>query len=501
MIHYRREGRTEMQNSQDLQKVLEIRNAILGGNEKRLKEQRDAGKLTARERIEKLADAGSFVELFALVSQNQEGAGVVTGYATIEERPVYIFAQDYTVRGGAMGKAQAAKIVKLLDMALKTGAPVLALMDSAGVRIDEGAEAMNAYSEIYQKLARMSGVCPIVSVVLGPCIGGAALLTQLADLSIVAEKVGEVMVFGPQVMAAMNGLAVKPEELGGAKTVAEMGACALTAATEEEALLKAKQLLALLPSSNLEDSDIVDTDDMSRLLPEVDAADAAALMAALADNGSFVELYADYEPVVKVALARMGGRTVALVAANGKLTAGAMQKAARFVRFADCYNIPVVSLLNTEGVYVNGVAEQGWLFKAQSQLLYAYAEATTPKLAVVTGNAVGQAYVAMGGKANADVTYAWPGAVISALVPEAAVAVLYADEVKADKELSVEEARAKYAAKYVEEVAGAVNAAKAGMVDDIIDPAKTRAMLISALEMLASKRDSNPPKKHGNLPM
>ena len=214
-----------------------------------------------------------------------------------------------------------------------------------------------------------------------------------------------------------------------------------------------------------------------------------------------MELYADYEPVVKVALARMGGRTVALVAANGKLTAGAMQKAARFVRFADCYNIPVVSLLNTEGVYVNGVAEQGWLFKAQSQLLYAYAEATTPKLAVVTGNAVGQAYVAMGGKANADVTYAWPGAVISALVPEAAVAVLYADEVKADKELSVEEARAKYAAKYVEEVAGAVNAAKAGMVDDIIDPAKTRAMLISALEMLASKRDSNPPKKHGNLPM
>ena len=490
-----------MYNSQDLQKVLELREAILGGNEKRLKQQRDAGKLTARERIAKIADDGSFVELFALVSQNQEGAGVVTGYATIENRPVYIFAQDFTVRGGAMGKAQAEKIVKLLDMALKTGAPVLALMDSAGVRIDEGAQAMNAYSEIYHKLARMSGVCPIVSVVLGPCIGGAALLTQLADVNIVADKVGELMVFGPQVMAAMNGLAVKPEELGGAKVAAGMGACALTAATEEEALAKAKQVLDLLPSSNLEDCDIVDTDDMSRMIPEVDAGDASALIAALADNGTALELYADYEPGVKVALARMGGRTVAFVAANGKLTAGAMQKAARFVRFADCYAIPVVSLLNTDGVYVKNVQEQGWLFKAQSQLLYAYAEATTDKLAVVTGNAIGQAYVAMGGKANADVTYAWPGAVISALVPEAAVAVLYADQVKADKELSVEDARAKYAAQYVDDVAGAVNAAKAGMVDDIIEPAKTRAMLISAMEMLASKRDSNPPKKHGNLPM
>ena len=235
------------------------------------------------------------------------------------------------------------------------------------------------------------------------------MLSQLADVSIVAEKVGQLMVFGPQVMAAMNGAQVDAEKFGGAKVAAEMGACALTA--------------------------------------------------------------------------------------------GALQKAARFVRFMDCYGIPVVSLLNTSGVEVNGVKEQGWLFKAQSQLLYAYAEATVPKVAVVTGDAIGQAYVAMGGKAMADVTYAWPSAVISALTPEAAVAVLYQDEVKADKELSVEEARAKYASEYVENVAGCLNAAKQGMVDDVIEPAQTRAMLISALEMLMSKRDSNPPKKHGNLPM
>ena len=495
------EGRTEMHNSQDLQKVLDLRKAILGGSEQRLKEQRDAGKLTARERVEKLADAGSFVELFALVSNNEEGAGVITGYATIDQRPVYIFAQDFTVRGGAMGKAQAAKIVELLDMAIKTGAPVVTLMDSAGVRIDEGAAAMSAYSEIYHKLSRMSGVCPIVSLVLGPCIGGAALITQLADVSIVAEKVGQLMVFGPQVMAAMNGKAVKAEEFGGAKVAAEMGACALTAATEDEAIAKAKQVLALLPSSNLEDSDIVDTDDMNRLLPAIDPADADALVAALVDAGSAVELYADYGKHIKTVLARLGGRSVAVVAANGKLCAACLQKAARFVRMADCFNIPVVSLINTCGVQVDSVEAQGWLFKAQAQLLFAYAEATVAKLAVVTGDAIGQAYVAMGGKGNADVTYAWPSAVISALTPEAAVAVLYSKEVKADTELSVDAARAKYADKYIEDVAGAVNAAKAGMVDDIIDPATTRQMLISALEMLSSKRDSNPPKKHGNLPM
>lgn len=490
-----------MHNSQDLQKVLEIRQAILGGDEKRLKEQRDAGKLTARERIEKLADAGSFVELYALVSQNEEGAGVITGYATVEDRPVYIFAQDFTVHGGAMGKAQAAKIVKLLELAQKTGAPVLGMMDSAGVRIDEGAQAMSAYSEIYQKMARMSGVCPMLALVLGPCIGGAALMSQLADVSIMARKVGQLMVFGPQVMAAMNGLSVDAEKLGGAQTAADMGACSLVAANEDEALAQARKVLSLLPSSNLEDSEIIDTDDMSRILPAIDPSDADALLKALADGGDALELYAAYEPAVKVALARMGGHTVGFVAANGKLTAGALSKAARFVRFMDCYGIPVVSLLNTSGVEVGKVSEQGWLFKAQSQLLYAYAEATVPKLAVVTGDAIGQAYVAMGGKGNADVTYAWPSAVISALTPEAAVAVLYADEVKADKNLSVEEARAKYADQYVAEVAGAVNAAKQGMVDDIIEPAKTRAMLISAIEMLVSKRDSNPPKKHGNMPM
>ncbi len=490
-----------MQNSQDLGQVMRMRREILEGDEKRLKEQRDAGKLTARERVQKFVDAGSFVELFALVSQNDAAAGVITGYATIDERPVYLFAQDFTVHGGAMGKAQAQKIVKLIELAQKTGAPVVALLDSAGVRIDEGAAAMNAYAEIYGRLARLSGVCPIISVVLGPCIGGAALLTQLSDVSIAAAGVGRLMVFGPQVMAAMNGLEVKPEELGGVKTAVRQGACAIAAENEDDALIKARKVLALLPSSNMEDAEIFDTDDMNRLIPSLDPSDADKIIEAVADNGTVIELYADYEPSVKLVLARLGGRSAGIVAACGKLTAGALQKAARFVRMLDCFGLPVVSLINTDGVFVENIDKQGWLFKAQSQLLYAYAEATVPKLAIVTGNAIGQAYVAMGGKTNADVTYAWPSAVISALTPEAAVAVLYADENKNDKELNDDEARAKNAAEYIEKVAGAVNAAKDGMVDDIIDPENTRVMLISALEMLASKRDSNPPKKHGNLPM
>ena len=495
-----------MHNSQDLQQVLALRQALMSGDEKRLKEQRESGKWTARERIAKLADEGSFVELFVLVSEKDEGAGVITGFATVRERPVYLFAQDFTVRGGAMGKAQAKKIMRLLDIAQKTGAPVLALCDSAGVRIDEGAEAMNAYAEIYQKMARLSGVCPMIALILGPCIGGGALLAHLADVSIMARDVGMMMVFGPQVLAAMNGLDVKPQALGGAEMMAEQGGCAMIAENEEEAIALATQVLSMLPGCNLEDAEIVDGDDMNRLLPAIDPSDVDGLWSALADGGSVLELYKAYEPSIRVALARMGGRTVGIVATvmgeNGHyLTAGAFGKAASFVQFMDCFNIPVVSLINTKGVTVTDIHTQGWLMTGQSQLLYAYAEATVPKLCVVTGDAIGQAYVAMGGKGNADVTYAWPSATISALAPEAAVAVLYGDQVKADTDISVEEARRKYEDEYIRDVAGVLNAAKYGAIDDIIDPALTRSMLIAALEMLASKRDSNLPKKHGNVPL
>ncbi|MBN1778551.1 MAG: methylmalonyl-CoA carboxyltransferase [Clostridiales bacterium] len=491
-----------MANSQDLSKLKALRETLNQGDETRVKAQRDAGKLTARERIAKIADVGSFVELFAFVSEREEGAGVVTGYATVQQRPVYLFAQDFTVHGGAIGKLHAQKINKLLDMALKTGTPMLILCDSAGVRLDEGAEAMNAYAEIYRSMARLSGVCPMISVILGPCIGGAALLAQLSDVSIMARDVGRLMMFGPQVLSAMNGISVDAQAVGGADMMAAQGGCSLVKDNEEAAIAAALTLLSLLPGSNAEDAELLEGDDLNRLLPAIEPTDVESLVQYLLDAGTLLELMPTYEQGIKTVMGRLGGRSVGVVAtAGGELTAGALRKAARFVHFMDCFNLPVVSLINTRGVKVDSLDTQSRLMNAQSQLLYAFATATVPKLAVITGDAIGQAYTAMGGKAAADVALAWPGAVISALTPEAAVSVLYADEVGADTDSTPEASRAKYAKEYVETVAGAVHAAKAGLLDDIIDPAETRKALVSALEMLASKRDYNPAKKHGNMPM
>jgi len=492
-------------SEQNLKQVLAKKQAILQGDADRIAKQRAAGKLTARERVEKLLDAGSFVEMDALVSKNDDYAGVITGYGTVQDRPVYLFAQDFTVHGGAMGESQAKKICKVLDLALKTGAPVIALCDSAGVRIDEGAAAMNAYASIYAKLAKMSGVVPVIALVLGPVVGGAALIAQMADVSIEAEKVGQLMVYGPQVMSALTGKTYDAKSLGGAEVMAAQGGVAMTAATEDEAIALAAQVLDLLPGSNAEDAEIVDTDDMNRILPQVDAADAQALIGVMADGGSYVELYKEWGKEIRIALTRMGGRTVGLVVSNAKendgmLTPAAAAKAARFIRLCDCYSIPVVSLINSKGVAVPKAESQSWTMITAAQLLYAYAEATTAKVSVVVGNAIGQAYVAMGGKANADMTYAWPGAVISALTPEAAVQVLYVDELKADKKPALE-SRAELEAKFAADVADGVAAAQKGMIDDVIDPAQTRKYVIAALEMLSSKRESNPPKKHGNLPL
>ena len=291
-----------MNNTQDLKQVLQKKQEILQGNAERVAKQRAQGKLTARERVAKLLDQGSFVELDALVSAGEDGAGVVTGYGTVQDRPVYLFAQDFTVHGGAMGRMQAQKILKVLDLAQKTGAPVVAMCDSNGVRLDEGAAAMNAYAEVFAKMTRLSGVCPMVALVLGPCAGGAALISQIADVSIQAEKVGELMVYGPQVMSSVSGETLTGESLGGAKAMAAQGGVALTAASEDEAISLAVQVLDLLPGSNAEDAPLMDGDDMNRLLPAVDAMDSDALLAAMADNASFIELYKEWGKALRVAL-------------------------------------------------------------------------------------------------------------------------------------------------------------------------------------------------------
>ena len=487
-----------MSTLQDLNQVLSRKQEILNGNAAGVEKQKKSGKQTARERVNMLLDDGSFVEQGMLACD----AGVVTGSGTVDGRPVYVFAQDFAVMNGAVGAAQAKKIVKVLELARKTGTPVVAMCDSNGARVGEGASALEAYADIFAHMARLSGVVPMITMVLGPCVGAAAMMTQLSDLVLVAKPAGAVLAAGPQVLSSTMGKDLKAEELGGGKVAVENGAAHFAFETEEEAFETVKDLLCMLPANNLEDSPFSAEEDMNRVVEGLEAgADGRDVIAKLADSGSVLEVGEGFTGAV-TALAKMAGRTVAFVyTGKGDTCDKRMEKIARFVRFADCYNIPVVSLVDSTGLELfKTVDRQLNVVKAASKMIYAYSEATTVKVALVIGHAIGAAYVAMGGSANADATYAWPGAVISPMTGEAAIQVMWKDQIKESTGDAVA-ARAELAAKYEAEVADGVNAALAGLVDDVIDPADSRKMIIAALELLSSKRDSNPPKKHGNMPL
>ena len=485
-----------MSTLQDLNQVLSRKQAILesAGGEK----HNQGGKLTARERVSLLLDGGSFVEQSMLLAD----AGVVTGSGTVDGRPVYVIAQDFAVMDGAVGVKQAKKIVRVLEIARKTGTPVVTLCDSNGARVGEGAAALEAYADIFAHMARLSGVVPMIAVVAGPCVGAAAMTAQLSDIVVMAKPAGALLVAGPQVLASTMGKDLKAAELGGAETAVEYGAAHIACESEEAAIAQVKTLLAMLPANNLEDAPFAPEEDMNRLVEGLEAgADGREVIAALADTGSVVELGKGYTGAV-TALGRMAGRTVAFAyTGKGDTCDKRMNKITRFVRFADCYNIPVVSLVDSTGFELfPTIDRQMSVMKAASALVYAYSEATTVKVTLVIGNAVGAMYVAMGGSANADATYAWPGAVISPMTGEAAIQVMWKDRIKASEGDAVA-ARAELAAKYEAEVADGVCAAAEGLVDDVIDPADSRKMVIAALELLSSKRDSNPPKKHGNMPL
>ena len=484
-----------MEMSERLQALAMEKATILAGDAERVAKQHAEGKGTARERAAKLFDAGSFVEIDAL----RQGGNAVAGSGTVNGQAVYCFAQDFTSCGGAMTTAQAAKMLKTLNMARVTGSPFVALLDSAGVKLEEGMNALPAYAEILSAMARLSGVCPIITCVAGPCAGLAAMMTQLSDINIQVKKTGEIRLHTAQVMNSEKGRAKTAQQLFGAETMDAQGAVALTAENEDEAFALITSLIDLLPASNMEDAPLADGEDLNRLVACDDPDEAAALMAEIADGNLTVELYKGYGPAIHTALCRVGGRTVGLVANDhkvdgGRFTSQDARKAARFVRLCDCFGLPVVSLVNTDGLAVPMTGHQGALLRGGAELIYAYAEATSPKVAVFTGNAVGAAYVAMGGKAIADVAYAWPTAVIAPLTAQAAVQTLDGDKLNAgESREALEEA---YAGKH-----GALEAAKAGVVDDVIEPRETRKYIIAALEVLANKHDVNLPKKHGNLPL
>lgn len=503
------------------------RNAIaLGGGEEKIKKQHDAKKLTARERILALMDEGSFIEVDAFVTHrcnefnmaNTEapGEGVVTGYGTVDGRLVYVYAQDFTVIGGSLGEMHAKKICKIMDMALKMGAPVIAMNDSGGARIQEGVNALAGFGDIFYRNTKCSGVIPQISVIMGPCAGGAVYSPALTDFIFMVENTSQMFITGPQVIKTVTGEDVTLEELGGAKSQAEKsGVAHFTSATDGECIAKIKRLLSFLPSNNLEGAPVdAPSDDINRISEKLTtivpddankAYDVKAVIAEVVDNADFMEVMENYAKNIVIGFAKMNGATVGIVANQpmdkaGALDVNASDKAARFIRFCDCFNIPLVTFTDVPG-FLPGVSEEhNGIIRHGAKILYAYSEATVPKINVIIRKAYGGAYIAMSSKhLGADMVMAWPTAEIAVMGPEGAANIIFKDDIKnsadpiSERKAKIEEYREKFANPY--------EAAKFGYIDDVIEPDSTRPRIIAALEMLASKRENSPSKKHGNIPM
>ncbi len=497
-----------MSVERNLPLIRERKQAILNGEADRAAEQKKLQKLTARERVARLFDEASFVELDALSGRGGE-SGVVTGYGLIDGRPVYAWAQDYVSCGGAVGREHARKIVKVMELAKKTGSPVISMFDSMGARLMEGVDAVDAYAQIAAGTAQLSGVVPQIALVMGQCAASAALIAAMNDV-IICSDAARLYINGPQVVSANTGESVDAEKLGGAKACLKNGIAHLAGKTDEEAILLARQVVMLLPDNNLEAApvDLCGADDFNRLAPELneltESPDAHKVIEAIADLGSVLELGAGHAESMITALAKLGGRTVGVIATQptadgGALTACGMKKAARFAKFLDSFNLPVLTLVDSTGFSVAGASGQAGLANAGAALLGALSESTGARIALVTGKAIAAAYMALAARTQADVVYAWPGSVIAPLDVPAAVQVLMNGKLKGQADAQAK--RAELEKEYADNIADGLNAARHGYVDDVIEPSESRMMLIAALEVLSSKRDARLPKKHGNLPM
>ncbi len=498
----------------------------LGGGEERIKQQHAKGKLTARERIELLLDKGSFVEIdrfvthrwheFGMADQKILGDGVVTGYGTIDGRLVYVFSQDFTVFGGSLGEAHAEKICKIMDLAMKNGAPVIGLNDSGGARIQEGVVSLGGYADIFLRNTLASGVIPQISVIMGPCAGGAVYSPAITDFTIMVKGTSYMFVTGPDVVKTVTHEQVTHEELGGALTHASASGVAHFAADgEEDAVFLVQKLLSYIPSNNMEDPPIVRGDDdplrtdesLDTLIPDEPNKpyDMRDIITRIVDNGEFLEIMQNFAGNILIGFARLDGRSVGIVANQPAVLAGVLDidasvKAARFVRFCDCFNIPLVTFVDVPGFLPGTAQEHGGIIRHGAKLIYAYAEATVPKLTVIVRKAYGGAYDVMSSKhLRGDINLAWPSAEIAVMGPEGAVNIAFRKELAASP--NPEETRARLVAEYREKFANPYIAASRGYVDAVIEPHETRPRLINALEMLQNKRDTNPPKKHGNIPL
>ncbi|MBP6871818.1 MAG: acyl-CoA carboxylase subunit beta [Bacteroidales bacterium] len=496
--------------------------AELGGGLERIDKQHKAGRLTARERVELLLDPGTFVEKdkfmthrakdFDMDKNKIPGDGVVTGYGKIDDRLVYVFAQDFTVFGGTLSRANADKIVKIMDLAMRMGAPVIGLNDSGGARIQEGVESLAGYADIFFRNVMASGVIPQISAVLGPCAGGAVYSPAMTDYIIMAKDSSYMFVTGPEVIKAVTHEEVTMEDLGGAMTHnAKSGVAHLIAENDEQALMMIRELLGYLPSNNMEDppvescTDSITREDLSlqTLIPEDPNKpyDIKELITTVVDNHNFFEVQPHYAPNIVVGFGRLDGRSVGIVANNPAHLAGVLDisssvKGARFVRFCDAFNIPIITFVDVPGFLPGTNQEFGGIIKHGAKLLYAYCEATVPKITVITRKAYGGAYDVMSSKhIGADVNFAYPTAEIAVMGPEGAVNILY------KKENLNEEGRKAKVEEYKTTFASPYKAAELGYIDEIIFPKQTRFKLIQSLEMTQNKSKSNPPRKHGNIPL
>jgi acetyl-CoA carboxylase carboxyltransferase component len=514
-------------NEERLTRLQEMRDqSLLGGGRARVDKQHAAGKLTARERLDLLLDAGSFVELdafvthrssdFGLAEQRFLGDGVVTGHGTIDGRLVFVFSQDFTVFGGSLSEAYAEKICKVMDLAMKVGAPVVGLNDSGGARIQEGVVSLGGYADIFLRTVLASGVVPQISVIMGPCAGGAVYSPAITDFTIMVEKTSYMFVTGPNVVKAVTHEQVDSEALGGATVhTTKSGVAHLAAHDESEALEAVRRILAQLPQNNLEAPAILPTTDpadrMDAALDDVVPADPRNpydmhdVITRIADTGSFLEIQPGWAANIIVGFARFAGRSVGIIAQQPAVLAGALDidastKAARFVRTCDCFNVPIVSLVDVPGFLPGVGQEHGGIIRNGAKLLYAYCEATVPKVTVITRKAYGGAYDVMSSKhIRGDMNFAWPTAEIAVMGAPGAVNIIFKDAIAAADDPAAEHRR--LVAEYEQEFANPYIAAARGYVDDVIRPSETRPRIIAALEMLANKRDVNPRKKHGNIPL
>lgn len=497
----------------------------LGGGTKRIEAQHNRGKLTARERIDILLDEDTFVELNAFIEHratlfgmNQKeapGEGVVTGYGKIEGRIVYVFAQDFTVFGGALGEMHAKKITKVMDLAAQNGAPIIGLNDSGGARIQEGVVSLDGYGHIFYRNAIYSGVIPQISVIMGPCAGGAVYSPAITDFVFMVEKTSQMFITGPKVIESITGEKITSESLGGAKVHASVsGNTHFTSGSEFEALEQVRKLLTFLPQNNSEKPSIIpqeEADEWREALAEfvpvegTKVYDVKKVIMQIVDDGEFMEVQKDFAKNIVIGFGRIKGESVGIIANQPKVMAGGLDinssdKLSRFIRFCDCFSIPLITIEDVTGFFPGINQEHGGIIRHGAKILYAYSEATVPKITVIVRKAFGGAYVALNSKSiGADIVYAWPNAEIAVMGPEGAANIIFSKEIENSDDPKV--TRTEKINEYRNQFANPYVAAANGMVDDVIDPRETRMKLIESLEMLRNKKVVRPSKKHGNIPL